>query len=199
MKVIFLDRDGVINRYPGHKKYVTKLSEFKFLPGSLKAIKNLTDEGFKIFVISNQAGVSKGFYSQKKLNQITQYMLKKINSSGAKLNGAFYCIHKEENNCLCRKPKTGLIKKALNILKVKRLNKKESFFVGDSIRDVKAGKKAGATTILVLSGRESMRNRKKWAQKPNFIAKDLWEASKIILNENLHNLRLSRPRPQTCG
>ncbi len=194
MKIIFLDRDGVINRYPGHKKYVTKLKEFKILPGALEAIRRLNKAGYKMFIISNQAGVSKGLYSKGKLNLITEVMLKKIRSRGGSIKKVLYCIHRSEENCDCRKPKIGLIKKALKILLVKKINKKDAFFVGDSIRDVMTGKKAGCTTILVLSGRESLRNKSLWRPKPDFIAKDLLEASSIIRNENPNYPRLSRAR-----
>ncbi len=197
MKVIFLDRDGVINRYPGHKKYVTKLKEFHILPGALKAVKQLTKAGFKLFIISNQAGVSKGIYSQKKLDQINKRMLRKIRSRGGRIDEVFYCIHLPEENCGCRKPRTGLIEKALAILKIKKLSKKNAYFVGDSIRDVSAGKRAGCATVLVLSGRETWRNNKNWHPKPDYVVKDLLEASKIILDENYNYPRFSRPGPQT--
>ncbi len=192
MKVIFLDRDGVINRYPGHKKYVTKIKDFHFLPGALEAVKNLTEADFNIFVISNQAGVSRGIFSQKKLGQITKSMLKRMRSRGASVRGVFYCTHKSEDNCSCRKPATGLVEKALKLLGIRKLNKKNSYFVGDSMLDMATGKKSGCQNILVLSGRESLRHKKNWDTRPDYIAKDLLEASKIILNENSNHPRLSR-------
>ena len=85
MKVIFLDRDGVINKYPGDKRYVTSLRGFKILKGSLAALKKLTEADYKIFVISNQAGVAKKLYSKKTLDQMTQYMLKEVEKAGGKI------------------------------------------------------------------------------------------------------------------
>ncbi|MDD5292179.1 MAG: HAD family hydrolase [Candidatus Omnitrophica bacterium] len=181
-KVIFLDRDGVINKYPGHFKYVTSQKEFKFLRGSKNAISRLSKAGYKLFIVSNQAGVSKGLYSQEILDKMTGDMLKEIRKQGGKIEKVLYCVHQESENCGCRKPKTGLIKKALKLVKGK-VDIENSFFIGDSIRDVKTGKSAGCKTILVLSGRESADNMKEWEAQPDFIAKNLSRAADIILNK----------------
>ena len=82
MKVLFLDRDGVINKFPGNGKYVTKLKEFHFVPGALDALRILTNEGYSIFVISNQAGVAKGLYSSEKLEHINRNMLREFKAMG---------------------------------------------------------------------------------------------------------------------
>jgi histidinol-phosphate phosphatase family protein len=185
-RVIFLDRDGVINKYPGHFKYVTSSRYFKFLRGSQKAIRRLTKAGYKLFIISKQAGVSKGLYSQGMLDKITNIMLRRIQRQGGKIEKVLYCIHQEGQNCSCRKPKIGLIKQALKLVNEK-VNLKKSFFVGDSIRDVKTGKNAGCKTILVLSGRESMDNMANWEAQPDFIAKNLPQAVDIILNKGRIN------------
>ncbi|MDP2939869.1 MAG: HAD-IIIA family hydrolase [Candidatus Omnitrophota bacterium] len=197
MKIIFLDRDGVINRYPGRKKYVTKLREFHFLPGSLEAIKKLSQAKFNIFVISNQAGVNKGIFTKNKLQHITKNMLEKIRLGKGRIRSVLYCIHQEADNCSCRKPKLGLIEKALRILGNKKITKKNAFFVGDSILDMATGKNAGCSTMLVLSGKERQHNKRNWKVKPDYIVKDLLTASKIILNENFDYPCLSRSRTQT--
>ena len=178
MNVIFLDRDGVINKYPGDHRYVTHLEGFKFLKGALGAIRSLAKAGFKIFVISNQAGVSKGLYSKVTLDQITRFMLRNIERSGGRIDGVFYCLHPQAKNCACRKPNTGLLKKALQGI---RVDKKNSYFIGDSLRDVKTGKNFGCKTILVLSGREKLKNVPLWDILPDFIAPNLSAASKNIL------------------
>ncbi|HAJ56617.1 MAG TPA: D,D-heptose 1,7-bisphosphate phosphatase [Candidatus Omnitrophica bacterium] len=177
-KVIFLDRDGVINKYPGDRKYVTSLSGFKLLPGSVRAIRGLSQAGYRIFVISNQAGVSKGLYSRKTLKEMTDFMLKNVEKAGGKIEKALYCLHTQEMNCACRKPKTGLLKKAV---KGKKVDIKNSFFIGDSLMDVKTGKAFGCKTILVLSGREKLKNSPSWDVAPDFIAKTLSTAAQNIL------------------
>jgi len=181
MKVIFLDRDGVINEYPGHFKYVTCLDEFKLIRGSLEAIRKLTEADFEIFVISNQAGVAKGIYSQETLDDMTSRMLIEIEKNKGKIREVIYCIHRNEDNCDCRKPKTGLIRKALESLDSEKVDLSSTYFIGDSIRDVKTGKKYGLKTILVLSGKAKIDNKNNWEENPDHIAKDLNEAVKIVL------------------
>jgi len=180
MKALFLDRDGVINRYPGDTNYVTSLREFRFLPRAKKAIALLSKNKFKIFVISNQAGVGKGLYSQDTLDSITERMSKGVMGAGGKIERAYYCTHRQEENCSCRKPKTALIDKAS---KAYNIDLKRTFFIGDSIRDVITAKSAGCKSILVLSGREKLSNQPNWPVGPDFIFKDLWEAAKFILKQ----------------
>ena len=109
MKVVFLDRDGVVNTYPGDKLYVTNVKEFKIISGSIEGIKKFNDKNFKIFIISNQAGVEKGLYTYKDLTRMNQRLLKELHRHKAFIDGIYYCTHSEETNCDCRKPKTGLV------------------------------------------------------------------------------------------
>ena len=179
IKVIFLDRDGVINKYPGDRQYVTSLKAFKFLPGSLWAIKTLTNTGFRIFVVSNQAGVSKGLYSKTELNKITRFMLKGVKKAGGRIEEVLYCLHTDKMNCLCRKPKIGLLKKVIG---KERVDFDNSYFIGDSLIDVKTGKTFGTKTILVFTGREKLKNSSGWDVQPDFVAKTLKDAAKNIVN-----------------
>lgn len=184
MKIIFLDRDGVINRYPGDLEYIKSWSEFHFLPKVKQALKRLNDNGFKIFIVSNQAGVSKGIYSQESLNLITKNMLRELNKYNINISGVYYCVHRLEDNCSCRKPKTGLINMAIAKLKDEGLEiqLKSSYFIGDTIRDIETGKVAGLKTILIFSGKEKPENKNNWSVLPDFTAQDLSEAVDLILN-----------------
>ncbi len=182
MKIVFLDRDGVINQFPGNGNYVTKVKEFHFIPGSLEAIRLLTESDFKIFVISNQAGVGKGIYSKAKLQHITRNMLGEVKKSGGKIYKAFYCTHRSDDGCDCRKPAIGSVKKALELMNKKIHLAKKVFFVGDTESDILAGHNAGCKTIFVLSGREDRRHMRSWKVEPDYIAKDLFEATRIILS-----------------
>lgn len=184
MKVIFLDRDGVINQYPGDFKYVTSWEEFHFLPNTLPALKKIADNGFKIFIISNQAGVSKGIFTQNSLNLITKNMLKEINKYQVKIDGVYYCIHRTEDNCSCRKPKTGLVDMVMEKIKEDDQNIElfNSYFIGDTIRDIETGKKAGLRTMLLFSGKERPENKNTWEFFPDFTAQDLSEAADIVTN-----------------
>lgn len=182
-KVVFLDRDGVINKDPesiNKYSYVTKWEEFRFLPGAKRAITRLTDAGYTIYVISNQAGIAKGYFTLQALKDITKKMLREIEESGGKIAGVFYCPHRNEDNCCCRKPKAGLFQKAL---RRGAINFKYTFFIGDKIMDVQAGRAIGCKTILVLSGKESLKNRKNWQFKPDYVKRDLPDAVNSILRK----------------
>ena len=184
MKVIFLDRDGVINKYPGDFEYVRSWEEFHFLPDIKPALKKLNEKGFKIFVVSNQAGVSKNIYSQENLDLITKNMLKELEDEGIEISEVYYCIHRQEDNCSCRKPNTGLIEEALNKLKQEghKVKLEDSFFIGDTVRDIETGKKAGLKTILVFSGKEKPENKDTWQFTPDFTASDLYTAVQEIIH-----------------
>lgn len=181
MKAIFLDRDGVINKYPGDKKYVTRLKEFRFLPRAKEAIATLHRAGFKTFVVSNQAGVGKGLFSQKALDLITSRMLQGIEESGGKIDAVYYCTHRKEKSCSCRKPQIGL----LHIAKKEYpgINFSDSFFIGDTMPDMQTAEAAGCKSILVLSGKEKISNRGSWSARPDFVFKNLWEAAIFILKQ----------------
>jgi D-glycero-D-manno-heptose 1,7-bisphosphate phosphatase len=193
MKVVFLDRDGVINEFPGNGNYVTKIKDFHFVPGSLDAIRALTEFGYKIFVISNQAGVGKGVYSLDKLKKINAHMVKYVEQAGGKIRKSFYCTHRSDAGCDCRKPGIGLLKKALKSLNKTITHAQKAFFVGDTEGDIKTGHNAGCKTVFVLSGREDRRHMRKWSLKPDFIVKDL-QAAVWIIHENSRHPRHSRSR-----
>jgi D-glycero-D-manno-heptose 1,7-bisphosphate phosphatase len=177
MKVIFIDRDGVINKYPGDRRYVCSWSEFKFIPGSIEGLKKLAAKGFKIFIISNQAGVTKGLYTQKDLDTITSRMVKHLKKEGVLIDGVYYCTHQEQDNCSCRKPKTGLLHKAVSEAK---LSPQVSIFIGDSFRDMQAARDFGAKKVLVLSGKEKIANRKNWEFEPDYVFDNLLLAAYYI-------------------
>ncbi|MFH1505034.1 MAG: HAD family hydrolase [Candidatus Omnitrophota bacterium] len=176
-KVIFLDRDGVINEYPGDKSYVCNWREFKFIPGSIEGIKKLNDSGFKIFIISNQAGIAKGIYSQKDLDDIDKRMLKQLKKRGADIGGIYYCVHHPDQGCSCRKPKIGLLEKAISGL---GSPPKSSFFIGDSFFDMKAALNFGAKAILVFSGKEKISNRSNWEFEPDYLFDNLLVAADFL-------------------
>ena len=179
MKVIFLDRDGVINKYPGDRLYVTSLGKFRFLPRAKEAIALLSKKGYGIFVASNQAGVGKGVYAQKTLDSITAKMLGDIERAGGKITKVYYCTHRKEAGCGCRKPKPGLLKKAARQFKV---DLRKAYFVGDTIRDVLTAHAVGAKSILVFCGKEKLANQKNWEAKPDFVFKDLFAAAKFLIS-----------------
>lgn len=178
MKAVFLDRDGVINKYPGDRLYVTSLKKFRFLPRVKQAIALLTKAGFKIFVASNQAGVGRGIYSQRTLDLITAQMLKEIKKTGGLIQEIYYCTHKKNAGCSCRKPKPGLLKKAAREF---GFSLKGVCFIGDTMRDVFTAHAAGCKSILVLTGKEKLANQKNWEAGPDFVFGDLLAAAKFLI------------------
>ncbi len=181
---MFLDRDGVINEFPGNGNYVTKIKDFHFIPGALEGIRALTESGYKTFVISNQAGVGKGVYSMGKLKRIDRHMVKNVVRVGGKITKSFYCTHRSDAGCDCRKPGIGLLRKALKSLNKTIAHAQEAFFVGDTEGDIKTGHNAGCRTIFVLCGRENRRYMRKWEVKPDHIVKDLKAAVELIRDEH---------------
>lgn len=183
-KVIFIDRDGVINKDPGgwtEYNYVTTWEEFIFLPNSIKALRRLSDAGYDIVVASNQAGISKGYYRRSQLDKLNQNMIKKIEENGAKLKKVYYCFHQDSDKCDCRKPRIGLFKQAERELGVKATG---NYFIGDGKTDVEAGNKMNMKTVLVLSGKTDLKEVGSWDVKPDYIFEDLSEAVNFVLNED---------------
>ena len=195
MKVVLLDRDGVVNQYPGDGNYVTRVKDLRVFPGAVKAIRALTQAGYTVFVVSNQAGVGRGTFTQDKLNRITAKLLKKVEAGGGKVRKILYCTHSPDAGCECRKPGIGLIKQALKSVGKTISHARHTFLVGDTDKDIQAGHKAGCTTILVETGRDKRRDALKWIMKPDHIVKDLGSAvAQIIQNENTRHPRHSRGR-----
>ena len=178
-KVIFLDRDGVINK--DKKDYVRSWAEFEFLPNVFAALRRLTELGYKIIIISNQAGVGKGLYTQENLTEMTEKMLQRIRRNSASIYSVHYCRHLDQDNCVCRKPKTGLFKQAIL---GKAVDLSETFFIGDSQRDIEAGKNLGCKTILVLSGHTKTEQEVgDFKFRPDFIAVDLLDAVESVIEK----------------
>ncbi|MCB9720603.1 MAG: HAD family hydrolase [Candidatus Omnitrophica bacterium] len=184
MKIAFLDRDGVINEFPGNGNYVTRVKDFHFIPGSLEAIRKLTEAGFTIFVVSNQAGVGKGIFTEKKLDQITNKMLREVKKAGGNIKRVYYSTARSDAGCEDRKPNIGSIRKAVKLLKKDMRIAKNAYFVGDTVTDMATGRNAGCTTIFVLSGRSDQERLKEKKIRPDYIAANLLEASRIMCNGN---------------
>lgn len=148
MKLVILDRDGVINF--DTKQYITTPAQWKPLPGSLEAIARLTQAGYRVAVATNQSGVGRGLFDMASLNAIHAAMNKAVNEAGGRIDAIFYCPHAADTHCTCRKPAPGMLKEISE-----RFNTplKHVPFVGDSLRDLQAAHTAGALPVLVRTGR----------------------------------------------
>ncbi len=178
-RAVLLDRDGVINiDGPG---YVTSWDEFQFCPGALEAIRELTEAGWEIYVITNQSGIAKGLYSKQRLTDIHWRMLVEIRRAGGRLLGIQYCPHTDEANCMCRKPRPGMLLKAAAKW---GLDLRRSYLIGDSARDIQAGAAVGCTTFWVqthCTDERTQNQREKMITVPDYEVEDLVEAAGIIL------------------
>lgn len=182
-RYLFIDRDGVINKDPAgwtEHSYVTNLGQFQFLPGALEALQKLNRAGYKVVVISNQAGVGKGHFSKARLDEINTRMRERVKEAGGDIVESFYCTHRREDNCGCRKPKTGLLEMAS---KKYRIVPHETYFIGDSEVDMRAGAAVGAATVFVRSGKMTEDELKKAGIKPDYVFKDLREAADWIVTK----------------
>jgi len=143
---LFLDRDGVINKKL-EGRYVRNLSEFKFLPGVLKAVSQLSNIFNRIIIVTNQQGVAKGIMSESDLNILHAQMQESIERVGGKISKIYYCPHLETLHCMCRKPNPGMIQQA--VIDFPNIVIKKSYLVGDSDSDIEAGKRMNLHTIKV--------------------------------------------------
>ena len=149
MKTIFLDRDGVINQNPPNWGYVQTWEEFDFIPNTLKALRDLTENGYRVIVVTNQAGIGRGLFSEDSLKDIHARMVVDIKNAGGAIDTIYYCPHHPEAGCECRKPKPGMLIRAAREHNIELPN---TYLIGDSTTDIEAGQRAGVSTMLVLTG-----------------------------------------------
>lgn len=148
MKLIVLDRDGVIN--VDSDQFIKSPDEWKPIPGSLEAIARLNESGWRVVVASNQSGVGRGLFDMDTLNAINEKMTKAIGQVGGRLDAIFFCPHSADSTCDCRKPKPGMF---VQIAERFNVDMKGVPVVGDSLRDLQAGVAVGCQPYLVLTGK----------------------------------------------
>jgi len=173
IKTIFLDRDGVINE---EVNYLYKSSDFQFINGIFEACLDFQSKGYKIIIITNQSGISRGIYSENDYQILTKWMLKEFKKRSIKILDIFHCPHSPNSDCECRKPKPGLFIKANNQY---RIDMKNSWMIGDKESDIKAANSSGINkTILVRSGHDF----DELNSKANYIIDSIKESKKIIFS-----------------
>ncbi|MFN3551147.1 MAG: D-glycero-alpha-D-manno-heptose-1,7-bisphosphate 7-phosphatase [Endomicrobiia bacterium] len=165
--MIFLDRDGTIIV---DKVYLNDPQDIEFFDGVIDGLKKLVEKNFKLVIVTNQSGVARGLVNIENLNKIHQKILEILNSNGVDVYKIYFCPHLPEENCSCRKPKTGMVKEIEHLI-----DKEKSFMVGDKEIDVEFGKNLGIRTILIS-------NDKNIQSKAEFVVKNFLEAVNIILN-----------------
>lgn len=183
-RAVFIDRDGTISEEVG---YINHRSRFRVFPYAAAAIKHLNDNGWLAIVVTNQAGVARGYFDEAMIKTVHSEMNRELEQQGAKLDAVYYCAHHPSVgeppyrfDCDCRKPKPGLIMRAAHDFEI---DLSASWMVGDRYSDVELAKNAGVHSMFVLSGYgrgEWEHQRQNWNEQPEQVADDLLAAVQII-------------------
>jgi len=183
-RAVFIDRDGTISEEVG---YINHPSRFRVFPYAAAAIKHLNDAGWLAIVVTNQAGVARGYFSEDMIQTVHAEMTKELENGGARLDAVYYCAHHPSVgeppyrfDCDCRKPKPGLISRATRDFDIDLAG---SWMVGDRYSDVELARNAGVQSMFVLSGYgrgEWEHQRSSWTEQPDLVAENLLEAVRVI-------------------
>lgn len=176
--LIVLDRDGVINRES--RAFIRSPAEWLPLPGSIQAIADLTTAGFTVVVATNQSGVGRGLFTATTLSAIHTRMARAVEAAGGQLAGIFFCPHRPEDNCACRKPKPGLLRQ---IEAQFGTTLRGQPVIGDSYRDLEAAWQVGARAILVRTGNGVATEGRLPADASVEVFKDLAAAAALLIAE----------------
>lgn len=184
-KAVFMDRDGTITEEVG---YVNHPSRLRLFDWTIPAIRQLNRAGLKAVVITNQAGVARGYFTEELVNEVHGLLRKQIESAGAHLDGVYYCPHHPSvgappyrRDCQCRKPRIGMLEQAAKDLGI---DLSHSYMVGDRYGDVEMARRAGARAVLVKSGYglgEFTYQQHTWKEQPDYVAEDLLDAVRWIV------------------
>lgn len=186
-RAVFLDRDGVLTEEVG---YLSDVSQIRFIPDSAKAVHLLNETGMKVIIITNQSGVARGYFSEGVISEIHQEMGTQLSAEKAFIDAIYYCPHhpagtveKYALQCNCRKPGVGMLTQAAED---HGIDLKHSYLIGDKLSDIECGQRAGMSSILVLTGYgkdEEKKITEGSPVKPNYIAKNLYEAAQWIIED----------------
>jgi D-glycero-D-manno-heptose 1,7-bisphosphate phosphatase len=188
-RAVFIDRDGTISEEVG---YINHPSRFRLFPYAATAIRSLNDHGWLAIVITNQAGVARGYFSEDMIQTVHAEMTNELARRGARIDAVYYCAHHPSVgelpyrfDCDCRKPKPGLITRATRDFNI---DLARSWMVGDRYSDVELARNAGLQSMFVMSGYgrgEWEHQRASWTEQPDLVAEDLLEAvTRIVATDS---------------
>jgi D-glycero-D-manno-heptose 1,7-bisphosphate phosphatase len=180
---VFLDRDGVVNE--NRDDHVKCWQEFRFLPGSLDALRLLTERGCAIYIVTNQAAINRGLVSAAVVEAINRRMVAVAALCGGRILDVRHCPHRPDEACPCRKPRPGML---LSLAAAHGIDTRDAFMVGDALTDVQAGHAVGCHTVLVRTGRGTaqLAELEAPAPQPDHVAGNLLEAARWI-DAQLHH------------
>ena len=176
IKLIVLDRDGVINY--DSDQFIKSPDEWRPIPGSLEAIARLNHAGYRVAVATNQSGISRGLFDMATLNDIHEKMHRALGLVGGRIDALFYCPHSADSQCECRKPRSGMLREIAIRFGV---DMADVPCIGDSLRDLVAAADVGAKPILVLTGKGEQTLRKGELPEGVLIYPDLAFAASALL------------------
>ena len=179
-RAAFLDRDGTICEEMGYVNHVDRPQIFPF---AAAAIRQLNEAQVPVIVVTNQSGVARDIFPESLVHQVHEKMVAELATGGARVDAIYFCPHKTEDACECRKPNPGLLERAAGD---HALDLSASWVVGDRYADLEMGHVAGARGILVMTGYgrgEYELHRTRWARQPDALAENLTEAVRRILND----------------
>jgi D-glycero-D-manno-heptose 1,7-bisphosphate phosphatase len=179
-KVVFLDRDGVINR--DSPAYIKSWAEFDFLPGSLSALRRLTAAGYTLIILSNQSAVNRGILRLETLLDMHRRLQADVAAAGGCITDIFFCPHRPEESCACRKPLPGLLRQACSH---HGIDPSQTIMIGDSVKDIECARNAGCRQALLVktgNGLGAAATLERRGIPVAYVAEDLRDAADWILN-----------------
>ena len=176
MKLVILDRDGVINH--DSKQFIKSPAEWRPIPGSIDAIAKLSQAGYRVIIATNQSGIGRGLFDMDTLNAIHEKMHRAVQQAGGRIDAIFYCPHPIEADCNCRKPRTGMFERIAGCFNVDLVGTPS---VGDSLRDLQAAAAVGARPLLVLTGKGTQTQAEGGLPEGTQVFPDLATAAEEIL------------------
>ena len=172
-RFVVLDRDGTIIV---ERQYLSDPRQVELIPGAASGLRQLSEMGLGLVVITNQSAVGRGFFDQARLDLIHQRLCELLNAEGVHLDGIYVCPHTPEDACPCRKPRPGLLELAAQEL---GFDPQACFVVGDKACDIELGQRVGATTFLARTGYGAQVAAESTVT-PDYVVDDLWDAAQII-------------------
>ena len=170
-KIIFLDRDGTLNKDDG---YTNKAGDYNLLPNTSNGLKKLQSQGYKLIIVTNQSGIGRGYYTEDQMHEFNNHLINELKQENINIDKVLFCPHTPQKECDCRKPKTKLIEPYFT----PDFDKANSYVIGDRSSDIELANNAGLKSVLVTTG--SSEKDPESNSNPTFIAEDLLDAANKI-------------------